>query len=224
MADYSQIELRVAALIAKESVMIGAFKTKADLHKITAAAVLRNHRGGHQGRPANGQGRLLRLSLRAIRQGFVAYAGPPMGEHLPEDAERFRENFFSTYLLSAGGTPNAAANRRAQAMIPPGLFWPTPGRARRMTPGPGLTSHRISGQWVLRRLIKVAMMKVSSVMPSDVHLVATIHDELVYDVPVDNAEQYLASSADDDCGVRRDVRDQVPVEVEAKVCANWGEK
>ena len=35
-----QIELRVAALIAKEAVMISAFKTKADLHKITAAAVL----------------------------------------------------------------------------------------------------------------------------------------------------------------------------------------
>ena len=69
------------------------------------------------------------------------------------------------------------------------------------------------------------MIKVSSVMPSDVHLVATVHDELVLDAPADMAKQY--------CGmVRYAMIDaftemfgtEVPVEVEAKVCSNWSEK
>jgi DNA polymerase I len=41
VADYSQIELRVAALIAGESVMIDAFKSGTDLHTLIAASSLR---------------------------------------------------------------------------------------------------------------------------------------------------------------------------------------
>ena len=37
VADYSQIELRVAALLAGEAVMIDAFRRGADLHQTTAA-------------------------------------------------------------------------------------------------------------------------------------------------------------------------------------------
>jgi hypothetical protein len=55
--------------------------------------------------------------------------------------------------------------------------------------------------------------------------VATVHDELVLDAPADMAKQY--------CGMVRDAMidaftemfgTEVPVEVEAKVCANWSEK
>ena len=40
VADYSQIELRAAAAIAGETKMIDAYKSGADLHKLTAATVL----------------------------------------------------------------------------------------------------------------------------------------------------------------------------------------
>jgi DNA polymerase I-like protein with 3'-5' exonuclease and polymerase domains len=74
-------------------------------------------------------------------------------------------------------------------------------------------------------LIKAAMVKVASVMPSDVQLVATVHDELVLDAPADTAKQY--------CNMTRYAMEAafaeifgnaVPVEVEAKVCTNWAEK
>ena len=41
VADYGQIELRIAALIAKESVMINAFRSGEDLHRAISAACLR---------------------------------------------------------------------------------------------------------------------------------------------------------------------------------------
>ena len=46
VADYGQIELRIAALIAKESAMINAFRNGVDLHRAIAAACLRKPAGG----------------------------------------------------------------------------------------------------------------------------------------------------------------------------------
>ena len=45
MADYSQIELRVAALIAKEQVMLEGFKCGKDLQRAIAATNLRKRPG-----------------------------------------------------------------------------------------------------------------------------------------------------------------------------------
>ena len=35
---------------------------------------------------------------------------------------------------------------------------------------------------------KMCMINVARILPSDAHLVATVHDELIYDVPADQAE------------------------------------
>jgi DNA polymerase-1 len=40
-ADYSQIELRIAASFAKDEIMIDAFKNKRDIHTTTAAKVFK---------------------------------------------------------------------------------------------------------------------------------------------------------------------------------------
>ena len=74
-------------------------------------------------------------------------------------------------------------------------------------------------------LIKLAMLKVDGVLPGDVHLVATVHDELVYDSPADIAPQYrdIIQQAMAEAFVEM-FGTTIPIEVEAKVCANWGEK
>ena len=63
VADYSQIELRVAALIAKEGAMISALKGHADLHKMTAAAVLR--------KPIEEITKAYRQMAKAVSFGFL---------------------------------------------------------------------------------------------------------------------------------------------------------
>jgi DNA polymerase I-like protein with 3'-5' exonuclease and polymerase domains len=74
-------------------------------------------------------------------------------------------------------------------------------------------------------LLKMAMVKISSIMPSDVHLVATVHDELIYDVPADLALQYcdMIRLAMEEAFVEM-FGTKVPIVAEAKVCGNWGEK
>jgi DNA polymerase family A len=74
-------------------------------------------------------------------------------------------------------------------------------------------------------LIKVAMVKVASLLPEDVRMVATVHDELVFDAPIETAEfcRTLVEEKMREAFVEM-FGDTVPVEVGAKVCSNWGEK
>jgi hypothetical protein len=67
--------------------------------------------------------------------------------------------------------------------------------------------------------------KRSVVLPSEVHLIATVHDELTFDCPSALALQYS--------GIIRAIMEDVfhdlfgtemPIEVEAKTCQNWVEK
>ena len=194
VADYSQIELRVAALIAKEATMIGAFKTNTDLHKITAAAVLR--------KPVEEVTKEDRQMAKAVSfgflygqsaKGFVAYARATYGLNLSiGEAERFRENFFSTYpALRTWHTTCKrkaanAGNDSARTVFGRLLLakkdedW---GRFNLFT------EYVVSGSCA--DLIKMAMVKIAAVIPAGVHLVATVHDELVFDAPTEMAKQYL---------------------------------
>ena len=121
--------------------MISAFKTKADLHKMTAAAVLQKPieevtKADRQMAKAVSFGFLYGQSAK----GFVTYARTNYGLNLSlEDAERFRENFFSTYH----GFRRWHTECRRKSVNPgndsartvwDGCSWP-----KRMTPGPGST-------------------------------------------------------------------------------------
>jgi DNA polymerase I-like protein with 3'-5' exonuclease and polymerase domains len=62
-------------------------------------------------------------------------------------------------------------------------------------------------------------------MPGDVHIVATVHDELILDAPVETAAFCLGMIEREMKGAFVEMfGTEVPVEVESKVCANWGEK
>jgi DNA polymerase I-like protein with 3'-5' exonuclease and polymerase domains len=56
-------------------------------------------------------------------------------------------------------------------------------------------------------------------------MVATVHDELVFDAPIETAEfcRALVEAKMREAFVEM-FGDTVPVEVGAKVCSNWGEK
>jgi len=85
-----------------------------------------------------------------------------------------------------------------------------------------LTAYVVSGS--AADVLKNATTKLASILPGDAHLVATVHDELVLDVPEPRAVEL--------CGITRAVMENaflelfpdLPIEVDAKVCNNWGEK
>jgi DNA polymerase I len=228
IADYSQIELRVAALVAGESVMVEAFKRREDLHYKIAAVNLRKpiSEVTRAERGSVGKSTNFGFIYGQSAEGFMVYARTEYGLILElKEATRFRNNFFDTCpALRAWhkechrkGKDNMAEARtiygrllRAQADTAWARFnlW---------------TEYVVSGSCA--DLLKATMVRIAAILPSDVHLVATVHDELIYDAPFGEAEQY--------CGMIRLAMEEVfsemfgkdvPIEVESKVCANWGEK
>lgn len=96
-ADYSQIELRVAAALAEETTMLEILNTGGDIHTSTAKAAKRSDNITKEDRTkakAINFGFLYGMSA----QGFVSYAAKSYGVTVSKaEATEFRQRFFATY-------------------------------------------------------------------------------------------------------------------------------
>jgi DNA polymerase I-like protein with 3'-5' exonuclease and polymerase domains len=69
------------------------------------------------------------------------------------------------------------------------------------------------------------MIQLADKLPDDAHMVATIHDELIVECPVEMADEVCRLTEKVMKEAMSDVlKSEVPVEVEAKVCECWEEK
>lgn len=101
VADYSQIELRVAALLSQDPTMLEAYLNGKDLHKVTAASITR----GCPDQVTKDQ----RQAAKAVNfgllygqgaAGLAKYAQSNYGVTMSvDDAEMARQTFFSTFPL-----------------------------------------------------------------------------------------------------------------------------
>jgi DNA polymerase I-like protein with 3'-5' exonuclease and polymerase domains len=228
VADYSQIELRVAALVADETVMIEAFKNRIDLHSKIAAVSLRIPVAGvipeqrDIGKTIN-FGFLYGRSAEGYRRGVRKDYGLVL---TPAEAANYRNAFFATYPAIAAWheeckrKANDPRNNRARTIFGRLLCAQIDDVWARFNLW---TNYVVQGSCA--DLLKLAMLRVAAVLPSDCYLVATVHDELIYDVPADLADQFCAMirMAMEAAFVEM-FGSEVPIVVEAKVCANWGEK
>src|SRR5262249_44950623 len=98
-ADYSQIELRIAAEIAGDRRMLTAYQRDADLHELTAATVLGRANGtvqaaDRQAAKALNFGLVYGMGAARLRQHAADGYGLVLTER---QAARYRADFFCTY-------------------------------------------------------------------------------------------------------------------------------
>jgi len=98
-ADYSQIELRIAARVANEEVMIEAYRLGGDLHRLTAARVLGKAeaevtKADRQIAKSLNFGLLYGMGWRGLRSYALATYGVRLTD---EEARSYREAFFRAY-------------------------------------------------------------------------------------------------------------------------------
>ncbi len=99
VADYSQVELRIAAVLAEDPAMLDAYAMGADLHKRTAAAVA----GIPEAEVTKSQRQLAKACNFGLiygmgAAGLAAYASSSYGVAMPlEAAVKARRAFFSAY-------------------------------------------------------------------------------------------------------------------------------
>jgi DNA polymerase-1 len=231
IADYSQMELRAAAVVAKDAAMIRAFRAGLDLHVETAAAVLSKAvsdvtKGDRQLAKVVNFGLLYGQGAR----GFRAYAKTSYGVELSlAQATDIRARFFEQYT---GLDAWHQAARQVAGTLAEGRTL----MGRRLLPNPREKDEtrrwnrfQMAVNFVIQGscadVLKLAMTRLMPVLPSSAKLVLTVHDELVLECAADDAKIVACQTAQVMKEAFGEVfGDAVPAEVETRICANWGEK
>jgi DNA polymerase-1 len=223
-ADYSQIELRVMAHLSEDPILLEVFRMKEDVHGATAARVFEldpkdlkvRHRsvakmvnyGLAYGMGAPGLADRLNVPVKEAREIMDSYFEKFAGvakflEHVVTQA--YADGFTTTmfgrrrYLPELGsGNPRVRAIGERQALNAP-----------------------IQGS--AADIMKLAMINVDRALREsklDTRMILTVHDELVFEVPVterDDAAELVVREMTGVCDMK------VPLEVDTSFGSNWAD-
>jgi len=228
VADYSQVELRIAAAIAGEERMVQAYEQGCDLHRQTASIVL--------GKPVEDVSKEDRQLAKAVNfgllygqsaKGLVGYAKKKYGVEMEyERAYEIRGKFFSAY------TGLREWHKSARKMAAQGVqsVRTVLGRVRRLPKGEAAEWERFTAlvntpaQGGSADALKQAMVTLSGQLPPEAGIVSTVHDELIIEVPLKNAEAVKKLMEEVMIESAASLYPTVPFEVEAHICKDWSEK
>jgi DNA polymerase I-like protein with 3'-5' exonuclease and polymerase domains len=221
-ADYSQIELRIAAVITQDAAMLAAYRAGQDLHTTTAAKLL-----GVAPQQITSDNRQLAKSVNfGLLYGMGAttlqtYARQHYRVSLtPNEAEQYRQRFFAAYAgLRHWHDATGSALRSTHTQDTRTLA----GRRRLgvskftealNSPVQGTGADGI--KWALARLF------MHQQEAPDARLVAVVHDEIVAECPIEAAEQTAAWLQEHMAAAMTDIlQDAVPVVVETTIGQDW---
>ena len=223
-ADYSQIELRLLAHIANDETMIAAFRSGEDIHAVTASQVF--------GVPLAEVTPLQRSHAKAVNFGIVyGISEFSLSEDIGVTRKEARQ-YIDNYLAHYAGVRSYMHEIVEQAKRD-GYVTTLFGRRREL---PELKSSNFSirsfGERVALNtpiqgtaadIIKLAMIRVDAALRRQklkARLVLQVHDELIVECPVKEAEQVKKIVTAE---MENVVQLKVPLLAEAKSGASWYE-
>lgn len=223
IADYSQIELRVAAEIARDQRMVSAYRNSEDLHTLTASLIT--------GKPMESVTKPDRQKAKAANfgllygqgaPGFQKYARNNYGVEMSlEEAAEFRDHFFKAYYglkqwhFETGRKQDTAKEVRTLL-----------GRRRLLTPGEVKYTELLNTpiQGTAADITKLALVKLRQMLPTSSKIVGCVHDEILVECPESESVHVkeCVQTAMESAG--EDILHHVPVVADAKICQDWSEK
>jgi DNA polymerase-1 len=223
-ADYSQIELRIMAHLAKDEGLLHAFKNGLDVHKATAAEVF--------GVELDAVSMDQRRSAKAINFGLI-YGMSAFGLAKQIDVDRKQaQAYIDRYFSRYPGVLDYMERTRAQAgeqgyvetLFGRRLYLPEiHAKNQAMRKSAERTAINAPMQGTAADIIKRAMVSVEQWLTEtglDARVVMQVHDELVLEVRKDLVEQVSA-------GLKQHMADaaelDVPLVVDVGVGNNWDE-
>lgn len=226
-ADYSQIELRIIASLAKDEKMIKAFKEGKDIHTTTAAEIFKTSLENVTPE--------MRRQAKAINFGIMYGMGPrglADAADIPiEDAQNFIDEYFVLYSNIKKFIDHTLRQAHEKGYVEtyfgrrrylPELASGSPflrSAAERMA-----INHPIQG--TSADLIKLAMRKVRQkieIIPEgakNIKMLLQIHDELLFEVREDLVEE---ASLIIKYEMENAAKFSSPIKVDISIGNNWGE-
>jgi len=221
-ADYSQIELRILALLADDEELKNACKGDGDIHRYTASLMFEV--------PENKVDEKMRYAAKRINFGIVYGMGAfslakDLGVSINE-AQVFIEKYFLRYPKVRQFLDGEIQKARNLGYVST-LF----GRRRYL---PDINNRNMGLRQFAERqavnapmqgtaadIIKIAMVKVSRRMAQEKltsTMIMTVHDELVFDVPQEEIKT-MVSLVRQEMEAAMDL--SVPIKTSVKIGSNW---
>lgn len=192
-ADYSQIELRVLASLAKDEAMINAFLSGADIHSITASQVM--------GIPLENVTANDRRKAKAVNFGIVYGIGAfslsnDIGTSVVE-ADRYIKGYLANYSGVAAFMENAKQSAKdkgyAETYFGRRRYLPELQEKNAIRRGFGeRVAMNMPIQGTAADIIKIAMIKVYERLKNEFpesKLIMQVHDELIIEAPEKDKEK-----------------------------------
>jgi DNA polymerase-1 len=221
--DYSQIELRVLAHMCGEQALVDAFQERVDVHTVTARQMF----GLGEGSATKEQRRLAKMLNYAVLYGVSEYGLAQQlgaGFSIAEAKELIRiynERFptvkdFTTSVIQEARSKGFTTTLRGRRRYFPDIHAPKL-QDRKANERQAMNAPI---QGTAADMIKLAMIDVHRRLKgSGTRMLLTVHDELVFEMK--NGDDGLVP------GLRTSMETalplKVPVEVDAKVGANWND-
>lgn len=221
IADYSQVELRVVAEVARDATMIGAFRRGWDLHRLTAALVA--------GKEPDSVMESERQAAKAVNFGLVfamgakrlaAYSTQTFGVPMAlETAELFRERFFRNYRGVARWQERIHAESPLEVRT-------LCGRLRRWKTSPRLTEAcNTVVQGTAADILKKALTLLRDELEgTGARIIGCVHDEILVETPAACAAEVAEMTGRTMEKAGRAWLEQVPVPASVVVGRSWAEK
>ena len=226
IADYSQVELRVAAGLSHDPIMLEAYKKGQDLHKVTAALT--------SGKPYDQITPEERQAAKAINFGLIYAMGPKglqmsaktsYGVEMSQiEAENFHKRFFENYSGIASWHENLEAAGRKTRYIRTAA-----GRIRKYQDGNIKITElfNVPVQGTAAEILKSALCIFYEQLETrglQAKLVAIIHDEIIVETPKDYAETTKSALVDCMKQAARWLVPDIPFEIDASIANSWAGK
>jgi DNA polymerase-1 len=221
-ADYSQVELRLLAHIAKDDALAEAFRNGADIHAATAAKIF--------GIALDAVTPDMRSQAKAINFGIIYGMGPNRLARTTgvsfKEAKDFIEKYFQSYPAIGNYIEEsiASAKKNGYTITLSGRKRPIPeiySKDAMLLANAENIAVNSPIQGSAADLIKLAMIKIAQQFDEQhlkVRMLLQVHDELVFECPEDELERAKPIIKN---AMESAMKLDVPVEVEMGVGTNW---
>ncbi|WP_456400071.1 bifunctional 3'-5' exonuclease/DNA polymerase [Persephonella sp.] len=222
VADYSQIELRIAAEYVNEETMINAFSEKRDLHKFTASLILNKKyeeidKDERQMAKAINFGLIYGISPKSLME----YARNSYGVDISlKEAQIFHSKFFEVYkgFKDWHDKVKEVLNSKGKVTVYSLL-------GRRMVVRKFTEAVNFPIQGTGSDLLKMAVVFFGKLKGNlNGGIVNLVHDEIVVEADKNNVDEIknILSESMEKAG--KILLKKVPVEFDVSIVENWGEK
>ncbi|HSQ22880.1 MAG TPA: DNA polymerase [Pyrinomonadaceae bacterium] len=222
IADYSQIELRILAEFSGDPVFIDAFRSGADLHRVTAAQVF----GVSQDQVTKEQRDFAKRLNFGVVYGIGAQRFSMMTGLGVSEAEDVLRRYFATYRgldrylrESANRAVSEKQARTGSGRLVKFNYDPSDRQQVSMTQRNGKNAP-IQGTSadILKRALRLLNDELRQ---TSANIVNIIHDEIVVEVDEDEAPGVAQTVERAMCAAGEEYLQTVPVKVESQIACDW---